>query len=116
IFIVIGGVVGSLFITFKREQMKLFFVVFKEAFRKNNRNVPELIQFLISLSEKARKEGLLSLEQEIDDVEDEFIKKGILLAIDGIEPEVIHEIMDAEILAMEQKHQKGRIILEKAGE
>lgn len=116
IFIVIGGVIGSLLINFKYEQIKLFTRVMKEAFHKNDRNIPELIQFFITLSEKARKEGLLSLENELEDVEDEFIKKGVLLAIDGIEPEVIHEIMDAEIISMEKRHDKGRIIVEKAGE
>lgn len=116
LLIVIGGVIGSLFINFKYEQIKLFWVVMKEAFRKNDRNLTQLIQLFILLSEKARKEGLLSLELELEDIEDEFIKKGILLAIDGIEPEVINEIMNAEIIAMEERQHKGRNILEKAGE
>lgn len=116
IFIVIGGLIGSLFINFKYEQIKLITTVMREAFRKNDRNLTELIQLFIRLSEKARKEGLLALELELDDIEDEFIKKGILLAIDGIEPEVINEIMNAEIVAMEERHHRGRIIIEKAGE
>ena len=49
-------------------------------------------------------------------MEEEFIKKGILLAVDGIEPEVINEIMNAEIAAMEERHYRGRVIIEKAGE
>src|SRR5699024_12038788 len=73
-------------------------------------------QLFIRLYEDARKEGLLALENELEDVDDEFIKKGILLAIDGIEPEVINEILNAEITAMEDRHYKGRIIVEKAGE
>src|SRR5699024_12776040 len=70
------------------------------------------------LSDYARKEGLLALEIKLDDedIQDPFIKKGILLAVDGIEPEMIHEIMDAEITATQNRHEKGRAIIEKAGE
>lgn len=116
IFIVIGGIIGSLLINFKFEQIKLFSTVMKEAFRKNDQRLTDLIHLFIRLSEHARKEGLLALENELDDVDDEFIKKGILLAIDGIEPEVINEIMSAEIAAMEERHYRGRVIIEKAGE
>lgn len=115
-FIVIGGLIGSLLINFKFEQIRLFSTVLRESFRKNDQKVSELIRLFIQLSERARKEGLLALEDELEDVDDEFIKKGIMLAIDGIEPEVINEIMNAEIIALEDKHQKGRILLEKAGE
>lgn len=116
VFIVIGGLIGSLLINFKFEQIKMFFTVFRGAFRKNNQNIPDLIRLFVNLSERARKEGLLALEDEMADEEDEFIKKGVLLAIDGIEPEVINEIMNAEIIALEDRHYKGRVLLEKAGE
>lgn len=114
--IVIGGLIGSLLINFKFEQIKLVGKVIRESFRKNEERIPELIALFIRLSEQARREGLLALENELEDVDDEFIKKGILLAIDGIEPEVINEIMNAEIAAMEDRHYKGRNIIEKAGE
>lgn len=116
ILIVIGGLIASLLINFKTDQMKAFLKVIRQAFRKNIPQLPRLIQLFISLSEKARREGILALENELDEVEDEFLKKGMLLAVDGIEPEVIHDIMEAEISAMEERHGRGRLILEKAGE
>lgn len=116
ILIVIGGLVASLLINFKQEQIKLAGNVLKESFYKNNQRLPELIDLFIRLSERARREGILALENELDDVDDAFIKKGVLLAVDGIEPEVINHIMNAEITAMEERHYKGRIIIEKAGE
>ena len=116
IFIVIGGLIGSLFINFKFEQIKLVTKVMRESFRKNDRDLHSLIQQFVHLSDKARKEGLLSLELELDEVDDEFIKKGILLAVDGMEPEVITDIMNAEIKALEERHYRGRLIVEKAGE
>lgn len=116
IFIVIGGVIASMFINFKMDQLKIAKHVLKEAFYKNDQRLPELIDLFILLSERARREGILALENELEQVEDPFVSKGILLAVDGIEPEVINEIMNAEITAMEERHEKGRMILEKAGE
>ncbi|WP_087971941.1 flagellar motor protein MotP [Oceanobacillus rekensis] len=116
IFIVIGGLIASMLITFKMEQLKLTGSILKETFHKNDMQLPELIQLFIRLSERARREGLLALESEVEDMEDPFIKKGVLLAVDGIEPEVISDIMNAEITALEDRHYKGRMLIEKAAE
>ena len=116
IFIVIGGLIASMLINFKMEEIKLTHKVLKEVFHKNGQQLSELIGLFIRLSERARREGLLALENELEDVENTFVRKGIILAIDGIEPEVIHDIMDAEITAMEERHYKGRSLIEKAGE
>ena len=116
IFIVIGGLIASLLINFKMSQIKLTGRVLKEAFRQKDLELLKLIQLFINLSERASREGLLALENEADEIDDPFIKKGMLLAVDGIEPEVIQEIMDAEITSMEERHAQGRLILEKSGE
>lgn len=116
ILIVIGGLFGSLMINFKGDEMKMFFGVMKEAFSKTDKKLPDLIRLFVRLSERARREGILALENELEEVKDPFIKKGILLAVDGLEPEVINDIMNAEIIAMEERHAKGRSVVEKAGE
>lgn len=116
ILIVIGGLIAAILINFNLEQIKLTGRIMKEAFNKNEQSLPELIDLFVRLSERARREGLLALENELEDVEDPFIKKGVLLAVDGIEPEVINDIMNAEITAIEERHQRGRSIFEKAGE
>ncbi|WP_110114142.1 flagellar motor protein MotP [Bacillus sp. CGMCC 1.16541] len=116
LLIVLGGVLGALLISFPMSDLKGVFQVGKQAFNTNDQNLKELIDTFVSLSEKARREGLLSLEAEMEILEDPFIKKGVLLAIDGVEPEVINDIMTAEIIAMEERHAKGRSIFEKAGE
>ncbi|WP_440896123.1 flagellar motor protein MotP [Amphibacillus sp. Q70] len=116
IVIVFGGVAAAILINFNVNQVKLMGRVVKESFVKNKYDLEELILLFEQLSERARREGLLALENELEEVEDPFIRKGVLLAIDGIEPEVIQDIMSAEIVAMEDRHTKGRLILEKAGE
>ncbi|WP_017473439.1 flagellar motor protein MotP [Amphibacillus jilinensis] len=114
--IVIGGLSAALLINFNLDQVKMMGRVVKESFNKNDHNLEELISLFERLSERARREGLLALEGELEDVDDPFIKKGVLLAIDGIEPEVIQDIMSAEVTAMEDRHSKGRMIIEKAGD
>ena len=116
VVIVLGGLSAALLINFNMDQMKLTGRVIKEAFNRNEHNLADLIKLFERLSERARREGLLALENELENVEDPFIQKGVLLAVDGIEPEVINDIMNAEIIAMEDRHQKGRTIIEKAGE
>lgn len=116
IFIVLGGLIAALLVNFNMREVKLTFRVTKEAFKTSDMNLRNLIALFVKLSETARREGLLALEAELKDVEDPFIKKGILLAVDGVEPEVVNDIMKAEILAIEERHQRGRAIIEKAGE
>lgn len=116
ILIVIGGLVTALLVNFNWEQLKNAKNVISEAFKKDETNTADLIALFEKLSERSRREGLLALENELEEIDDPFIKKGILLAIDGIEPEIINDIMNAEIDALEERHTRGRLILEKAGE
>ncbi len=71
-------------------------------------NTAEMIQKIIDLSNVARKEGLLSLEEAAGDLDDEFLKKGILLIVDGTDPELVRAIMETELMSMEGRH-KDRI-------
>ena len=73
-------------------------------FKTSNMNVPETIQKIIDLSNVARKEGLLSLEEAAGDIEDPFLQKGILLVVDGTDPELVRAIMETELVSMEDRH------------
>ncbi|RSL32923.1 flagellar motor protein MotP [Salibacterium salarium] len=114
--IVLGGVIAALLVGFSGQELKLIPTITREAFRKQDLDLNQLIDTFSDLSTKARREGLLALEASLDEVEDPFIKKGVLLAVDGIEPDIIKDIMMAEVVAMEERHKKGRRIFEKAGE
>ncbi len=71
-------------------------------------NTSEMINNIIELSNVARKEGLLSLEEAAGNLEDEFLKKGILLIVDGTDPELVRAIMETELVSMDSRH-KARI-------
>ncbi|MFE8704152.1 flagellar motor protein MotP [Cytobacillus sp. FJAT-54145] len=114
--IVLGGLIAGLLVSFPLKDIKHLITVLRQSFSDNEKSLRDLINTFVRLSDRARREGLLALETEIESVDDSFIRKGILLAVDGIEPDVINDIMSAEIAAMEERHRKGRGILEKAGE
>lgn len=73
-------------------------------FKTSSMNVPGIIQKIIELSNVARKEGLLSLEEAASDIEDDFLKKGILLIVDGTDPELVRAIMETELVSVESRH------------
>lgn len=65
-----------------------------------------LIGKIIELSNVARKEGLLALEEVAGNLDDEFMKKGILLIVDGTEPELVRGILETELDNMDARHKK----------
>ncbi len=69
-------------------------------------NTGEIIQKIIDLSNVARKEGLLSLEEAAGDLDDEFLKKGILLIVDGTDPELVRAIMETELASLDDRHKE----------
>ncbi|MBQ7943272.1 MAG: motility protein A [Lachnospiraceae bacterium] len=80
--------------------LKSFTLIFKPV----NVNVPEMIQQIIDLSNVARKEGLLSLEEAAGNLDDPFMKKGILLIVDGTDPELVRGILESELNSIEGRH------------
>ena len=69
-------------------------------------NTPDVIRKIIELSNVARKEGLLSLEEASSEIEDSFLRKGILLIVDGTDPELVRAIMDTELTSVDGRHRK----------
>ena len=80
----------------------------------DNRN--ELVDIFSKLSRKARSEGLLSLEDEIESIEDGFLARGLQMVVDGVEPEGTKAIMDLEVATVERRHSVGHSIFRSWGE
>ena len=69
-------------------------------------NTSEMIKNIIELSNIARKEGLLSLEEATAELEEPFLKKGILLVVDGTDPDLVRGILETELISIEDRHKK----------
>ena len=65
-----------------------------------------IIRQIIDLSNIARKEGLLALEETANSLEDEFMKKGILLIVDGTDPELVRNILETELINIDSRHKR----------
>jgi chemotaxis protein MotA len=104
VMIVVGGSIGALMIAFKPSQMKQFTKIFGKAIKPTEFNIPELIKTLVEYSTKARKEGILSLEGDISNEENLFLKKGLGMAIDGNEPDMIRDLLEIEMEQTSNRH------------
>jgi len=113
--IVIGGTIGATLINFPLKELLGVMKVVSQAFFSKLNPASELIPVLVESARKARVEGVLSLESTIEEVSDEFLKKGLQLAIDGTEPELISQIMETEMDYVAQRHKIGYGILETMG-
>ncbi len=78
----------------------------KLAFKVPVLNTSEMIKNIIELSNVARKEGLLSLEEATAELEEPFLKKGILLVVDGTDPDLVRGILETELISIEDRHKK----------
>ncbi|MGE0600532.1 MAG: flagellar motor protein [Dehalococcoidia bacterium] len=78
-------------------------------------NSAETVDLFVSMADKARREGLLALESDVDNIHDMFTRKGVQLMIDGTDPELLREIMEIEADAMKHRHEGNFAALEFMG-
>lgn len=117
IIIVLGGVLASIFVGFGAHEIQNTFKVIRQTFSRKELNIQELIDFFIELIRETKEKGfLLGLEERKNKLKDPYIKKGISLVMDGFSPELIKQILEIEIDALEKRHSRGYEIVYKAGE
>ncbi len=97
IILVLGGTIGSLFIAYPMERVINIFKIMMSIFFYKPYNMNETIKALVTSSEKARREGLLSLEQDVEKVQDPFMKKGLQMVVDGIDPELLKSMLETDL-------------------
>ena len=113
VFITIGGTLGAVIVSFPVDRLKMLGPVMKKAFHKEPYDLKKDIDTIVSLGEVARKEGPLALEDTAEEYkDDEFLRKGILLIVDGTDKEQLRSSMETEIYFMQQRHQKGHAMLD----
>lgn len=104
VIITIGGAFTATLASYSLQDflsgLKSFLLIFKVP----TLNTSEMIRKIIDLSNIARKEGLLSLEEAAADLDEPFLKKGILLIVDGTDPELVRAIMETELVSVEGRH------------
>ena len=107
VFITIGGSVAGLLISHPLSRILSIIRYFYLITRVPNYEEERIIARLVAFSEKARREGLLALEDDLEEVEDEFLRKGIQLVVDGTDPEIISNILSTELNKIQERHSVG---------
>lgn len=106
--IVIGGTLGTTMINYPLKDVLGSISVVKNAFFAGAiPAVDDIIKQFVDLGSKARREGILALEADVKTIRDDFLKKGLQMAVDGLEPQSIQDIMDTEIAYQRERHQLG---------
>jgi len=104
IFMTIGGSFMALFICGPLKKTLGVFGVMAKAFKVRDFGEKTLVQNMVALSEKARREGILALEEGLEDLDDPFMKSGLRLVVDGTDGAVIRAIMESELDQLEARH------------
>lgn len=107
LFITFGGTLGSAFINFTWEQVLGSGKIAKKAFSYKMQDTQEIIREIVGFSEKARREGLLALEKELENSKDQFLIKGVQMIIDGSDDETIKALLTIEKDYLEERHKVG---------
>jgi chemotaxis protein MotA len=113
--IVLGGTAAATFVSFPMGTLIQAMKDVKKVFLPGKDDPEAVIKNIINYAAKARRNGLISLEQEAQTVKDSFTKKGISLVVDGIDPQKLRETMEIELGSFEE-HGKGSVeVFESAG-
>ncbi|MBP1763170.1 MAG: chemotaxis protein MotA [Firmicutes bacterium] len=112
---VFGGTAGATAIGFTLAELKTVPQLLGIAFKDKKYDATNLIVTLVGFAEKARREGLLALEENLSEIDDPFLKKGMQLVIDGTDAELVRSIMETELTFIQERHHKGAAIFEAAG-
>lgn len=115
ILIILVGTTAAIFNAFPKEEVKRIPSLFKLLIADMRADSLNVIKLMTELSQKARKEGLLSLQAQIDELTDPFLKKGMEMILDGTDEHALREYMETEIEMMEERHQSGALVFSQAG-
>lgn len=113
--LVVGGTFGATVISYSLEDVTALPKILGLAFKKQATDPLNFIELLVGYAEKARREGLLILQEFIKDTDDKFLVRGMNLVIDGADPELVRNILETEIVFLEKRHSVGASMLDTAG-
>lgn len=115
LLIIVLGTSGATILSFTVEDIKNLLPTLRNAFRTKNQDPVSVVTTLVGYAGKARREGLLGLEEDIQTIEEPFLKKGLQLVVDGTDMEMIREILETDTAYMQSRHKIGIDMMMAAG-
>jgi len=116
IVIVVGGTLAATLVQYPLSDVLSLMGVTRHTLFQTSFDPESTIKMIVKFAEDARRDGLLALEKQVKEVDDDFIKAGIQLAIDGTEPEILRDILGTEVANLEERHKTGQGIFKALGE
>jgi chemotaxis protein MotA len=113
--IIMSGTIGAVMASTSFESMKAIPALYKKAIGGVVPDLNERAELLVSLAERARREGLLALDDEVAKIDDEFVKKGLQLVVDGTDADIVAEVLEIETEAMGGRHSAAGKVFKDAG-
>ena len=104
VMITFGGTLASMLVAYPMNKFMNSLKTIRLIFQTKEMNTGNIIQKIIELANIARKEGLLALEEAAQDMDDKFLQKGVLLIVDGTDPELVRNILETELAFIEGRH------------
>jgi len=113
--IVIGGTLGALFVNFPMDRLVGLASVLRKTLMFHHVKPDTVIGKMVRYAERARREGMLALEDDSETEEDDFLRKGLRLAVDGTDPQLLEKILHTDLRQIENRHDDGARILAAGG-
>src|SRR5271165_4411854 len=115
LLIVLGGTAGATLASVGMTSMKRVPSLYKLVFSAEPMDMRGRLDLLVSLADQARREGLLALDAQLDEIDDTFTHNAMQLVVDGTDPEMVHTILEAELDGMAARHAAAAAPFQKAG-
>jgi chemotaxis protein MotA len=113
--IVLVGTLGATITGTSFESIKAIPKLFKKAFSPEPLDLNARVTELVHYAEQARRDGLLALDEQLGGIEDPYTRKGLQLVVDGTDPDLVADVLEAENDAMRKRHSAATQPFEKAG-
>jgi chemotaxis protein MotA len=108
LMITAGGTIAATLINYPMGDIVRVLKVVRNAFLHTKASPEKTIKTLVSFAEKARREGLLALEKDLETVDEPFMKGGLELAIDGLDPDLVTSMLRMELNFLTERHRRGQ--------
>jgi chemotaxis protein MotA len=113
--IVFGGTIGAVMLQFPLPVILEAGRQLRTVFREPNANSLQTVRQLVSYAHQARRAGIVSLDDELESIEDPFLKRSLMLAVDGTEPEELRKMMDSALNAKAEQEELVSQVFDSAG-
>ncbi len=115
LIMIVSGTIGALTISSSLRDVLRIPRLITRSMQRVSGPSPQLAQQLLEFAEKARRDGILSLEDTVEDLEDETLRKGLRLVVDGTESEILVEVLEGDLAIVEQRMMEDATLFETAG-